>query len=239
MALSGKVTSQEEGAMEGVVVSAKKKGSTITVSVVSDKQGTFGFPANRLEPGHYVLAIRAVGYDLDGPGTADVAAHKTTSLDLQLRKTKDLASQLTNAEWLISIPGTEAQKTSFLLGNCINCHTLERPIRSTHTADEFVKVITRMKGYAQTSQPIKPQRSPESEIARSVRPEDYRSLAHYLATVNLSSTSTWEYPLKTLPRPTGRSTHVIITEYGLPRPTIMPHDVMLDEHGTVWFSDFG
>jgi len=239
MALSGKVTSQEEGAMEGVVVSAKKKGSTITLSVVSDKQGTFGFPANRLEPGHYVLAIRAVGYDLDGPGTTDVAAHKTTSLDLKLRKTRDLASQLTNAEWLMSIPGTEAQKTSFLLGNCINCHTLERPIRSTHTADEFVKVITRMKGYSQTSQPIKPQRSPDSEIARSVRPEDYRSLANYLATVNRSSASNWEYSFKTLPRPTGRATRVIITEYDLPRPTIMPHDVIVDELGAAWYSDFG
>jgi streptogramin lyase len=238
-ALSGKVTSLEEGAMEGVVVSAKKDGSTITVSVISDKEGHFGFPANRLEPGHYSLAIRAVGYDLDGPGTADVAAHKTTTADLKLRKTKDLASQLTNAEWLMSIPGTEEQKTSFLLGNCINCHTLARPIRSTHTADEFVQVITRMRSYAQTSQPIKPQRSPESEIARSVHPEEYRKLANYLATVNLSSTSNWEYSFKTLPRPTGRSTHVIITEYDLPRPTIMPHDVIVDEHGTAWYSDFG
>jgi streptogramin lyase len=238
-ALSGQVTSQEEGAMEGVVVSAKKVGSTITVSVVSDQQGHFEFPADRLEPGHYVLAIRAVGYDLDGPGTGDVVAHKVTTLDLKLRKTKDLASQLTNAEWLMSIPGTEEQKTAFLLGNCINCHTLERPIRSTHTADEFVELITRMKGYSQTSQPIKPQRSPDSEIARSVRPEEYRKLANYLATVNLSSASNWEYSLKTLPRPTGRSTHVVITEYDLPRKTIMPHDVIVDEHGTAWYSDFG
>ena len=96
--LSGKVTSQEEGSMEGVVVSAKQDGSTITVSVISDKSGHFGFPANRLKPGHYSLAIRAVGYDLDGPGTADVAAHKSTVANLKLRKTKSLASQLTNAE---------------------------------------------------------------------------------------------------------------------------------------------
>ncbi len=203
VALNGKVTSQEEGAMEGVVVSAKKAGSTITVSVVSDQQGHFGFPANRLEPGHYVLAIRAVGYELDGPGTAEVAAHKTTTVDLHLSKTQDLAAQLTSAEWLMSIPGTDEQKTMFLLGNCINCHTLERPLRSTHTADEFVQVITRMRSYSQTSQPIKPQRSPESEIARSVHPEDYRSLANYLATVNLSSASNREYSFKTLPRPTG------------------------------------
>ena len=37
--LAGKVTSAEEGAMEGVLVSAKKTGSTITITVVTDKDG--------------------------------------------------------------------------------------------------------------------------------------------------------------------------------------------------------
>src|ERR1700690_897045 len=112
VALSGQVTSQEEGAMEGVVVSAKKDGSTITVSVASDKEGHFEFPGHRLEPGHYSLAIRAVGYDLDGPATADVAAGHATALNLALRKTTNLASQLPNAEWLMSMPGTDKQKSS-------------------------------------------------------------------------------------------------------------------------------
>ena len=66
-ALSGEVTSAKEGLMEGVVVSARKDGSTITVSVVTDDKGHFSFPASRLEPGHYALGIRATGYDLDGP----------------------------------------------------------------------------------------------------------------------------------------------------------------------------
>ena len=65
-ALTGQVSSAEEGNMEGVVVSAKKDGSTITVSVVTDAQGRFSFPANRLEPGKYTLKARAVGYDLPG-----------------------------------------------------------------------------------------------------------------------------------------------------------------------------
>ncbi len=52
--------------MEGVVVSAKKDDSTITVSAVTDEQGHFSFPASRLDPGHYTLKARAVGYDLDG-----------------------------------------------------------------------------------------------------------------------------------------------------------------------------
>jgi virginiamycin B lyase len=234
-ALTGRVTSQEEGAMEGVVVSAKKDGSTITVSVVSDNQGVYSFPANRLEPGHYSLKIRAVGYDLDSVGTADVLEHKVAVADLKLRKTKNIVPQLTNAEWMLSVPGTEEQKASLL--NCVSCHTLERVVRSTHDAEEFTQVIWRMNGYAQVSQPIKPQRRVDPDWAG--KPEQYRKQAEYLATLNLSSVSAWEYPLKTLPRPTGQATRVIVTEYDLPRPTIEPHDVIVDEHGMVWYSDFG
>ncbi|HYT47759.1 MAG TPA: hypothetical protein VEL04_05025, partial [Burkholderiales bacterium] len=42
-ALTGLVSSAEEGAMEGVLVGAKKAGSTITVTVVSDAQGRYSF----------------------------------------------------------------------------------------------------------------------------------------------------------------------------------------------------
>jgi virginiamycin B lyase len=211
-ALTGQVTSAEEGPMEGVVVSAKLDGATITVSVISDKQGRYSFPANRLEPGHYKLKIRAVGYDLDGPGVADLVAQKTTTSDLKLRKAKNIVPQLTNAEWMLSVPGTEDQKATLL--NCVGCHTLERIVRSTHDADEFTQVIYRMMGYAQVSQPIKPQRRMDPDWAGT--PEQYRQQAEYLATINLSSVSKWEYPLKTLPRPTGKSTRAIITEYAVP-----------------------
>ena len=48
-ALTGTVTAGPE-ALEGVLVSARKSGSTITVTVVSDKDGRYSFPAARLEP---------------------------------------------------------------------------------------------------------------------------------------------------------------------------------------------
>ena len=54
--LSGKVSSAEEGLMEGVLVSAKKEGSTVTTTVVSNAKGEFSFPADRLEPGRYNVA---------------------------------------------------------------------------------------------------------------------------------------------------------------------------------------
>src|SRR4030088_1568610 len=66
-ALEGVVSLQAEGQMEGVLVSAKGAGATVTVTVVSDRQGHYGFPAGRLQPGKYNVAIRADGYDLEGP----------------------------------------------------------------------------------------------------------------------------------------------------------------------------
>src|SRR6185295_40549 len=82
VALSGVVSSEEEGPMEGVLVGAKKVGSTITVTVVSNERGQYRFPASKLTPGQYALRIRAVGYDLASPSTVEVTAEKNT-LDLK------------------------------------------------------------------------------------------------------------------------------------------------------------
>src|SRR6266702_3394283 len=120
VALTGQVSSAEEGAMEGVVVSAKRDGSTISISVVTDARGRFAFPAARLEPGHYTLKARAAGFEIDGARAADVAAGGVAAADIKLRKVKNLSAHLTNAEWMSSMPGTDEQKR-FLL-NCNGCH---------------------------------------------------------------------------------------------------------------------
>jgi virginiamycin B lyase len=42
-----------------------------------------------------------------------------------------------------------------------------------------------------------------------------------------------------VPRPNGRATEVIYTEYDLPARTRQPHDVIVDSEGTVWYAAFG
>src|SRR5262249_45364108 len=145
-ALTGQVTSAEEGPMEGVLVTVRKLGATFTVTVVSDEKGNYHFPANRLEPGHYSVAIRAVGYDLQGPDSVDVTGNKAATADLKLVKTTNLAQQLTNAEWLDSIPASDGQKKTF--ASCGSCHMLQRPIFSTHDAAEFMDVQKMMSSFA-------------------------------------------------------------------------------------------
>jgi virginiamycin B lyase len=223
--------------MEGVVVSAKRDGSTISISVVTDAAGHFAFPGARLEPGHYTLKARAAGYELDGACAADVVSGQEGKAEIKLKRVKNLSASLTNAEWLISMPGTDEQKR-FLL-NCTGCHTLERIMKSTHDADGFMEVIQRMSLYYPGSTPLKPQRLVGTASRDVERGGNGRKTAEWLASVNLSEQPTWAFPLKTMPRLTGKSTRVIITEYDLPNPLIQPHDVVLDREGNVWYSDFG
>ncbi len=236
-ALSGQVSSAEEGAMEGVVVSARRDGASYTISVVSDDQGRYSFPADRLEPGNYALDIRAVGFELDGSISADVVAGSTASADLALAPTRNLSAQLTNAEWLLSIPGTHRQK-SFML-NCTSCHSLERIMKSSYDAEGFLDVFDRMARYYPGSMPIKPQRLNGTALRMGRTRAVAGEVAEWLASINLSQTETRSYELQTMPRLTGDSTKVIITEYDLPSDLDQPHDVIIDDEGTVWYSDFG
>lgn len=251
VALTGLVTSAQEGPMEGVVVSAKKDGSTISISVVTDEKGRYQFPAARLEPGRYVLKMRATGYDLARPSAVDVTAGATARADLALSPTKNLAAQLTNAEWVMSMPGADQQK-KFLL-SCNSCHSYQPIVYSRHDADTFLQVFERMAGYYPGSTPLHPQRlvgtarrnlgggagnAMGGEAGMGADPRA-KAAAEWLATVNLRNGPTHDYAFKTLPRPKGRATRMVVTEYDLPRKTIEPHDVIVDNDGMVWYSDFG
>jgi len=234
--LAGKVTSQAEGPMEGVLVGAKKAGSTITTWVVSDAQGRYGFPRERLQAGKYAISVRAVGYEL--PKTSVDVGEQPTQLDLELNKvtrTSKLAAQLSNGEWLMSVPGSREQKS--LLSGCVNCHTLARVLFTHFNSDEMAQVVERMAMHTNNSSPLHPWMRP---VENPLRPPTagQMMLGKYLSSINLSAMDTFEFPLKTLPRPKGKATEVIYTVYDLPRPDASPHDEVFDAEGNVWYSDF-
>jgi virginiamycin B lyase len=240
-ALQGVVSSAAEGKMEGVVVSAQKSGSPITVSVISDKQGRYQFPRAKLPAGDYAVRIRAVGYDPEKALSAKVQAKQAAQLDIRLKKTSDLSVQLTNAEWMDSVPGDARDRGALL--NCVNCHTLQRVVHSKYSADEFINIVLpRMQSYVNQSMPGAPQvRKGERlmEERGDQRVQIYKELGTFLASINLHDRTTWTYPLKTFPRPTGAATRAIYTEYDLPRKLIQPHDVVLDKNKQIWYSSFG
>lgn len=250
-ALSGIVSSQEEGQMEGVLVSAKREGGTITVSVVSDNQGRYSFPGNRLQPGDYSIKTRAPGYDLDNPGVVKIEANKTAQINLRLQKTANLAAQMTPADWILSKPEIKERLIDGIKygQNCIGCHSLTPILTSKYPADAWPAILTRMFQHHSASlfergevavvvdHPHKIKRlKPNGECCI-----DYEELGRFISSINLSSRpdGTWPFELKTMPRPKGRGTKVILTEYQVPRRTAQPHDVIVDAKGMVWYNDHG
>lgn len=254
-ALTGVVSSSEEGAMEGVVVSARRDGANFTVSVVSDGQGRFRFPRTHLDSGSYVLTTRAVGFDLQPVGPVDVTAGRPATADLQLQVTANLGMQLSSREWAMSMPGTPEEKSAAVhqLLSCAYCHTYQRIMRSRHTAERMLPVINRMGTYY----PDGAARSNDNRRGRAVknteqgqraftRPPNWgftpgvpkTELAAFFASVNLSGgKTTWAYELQTLPRPMGAATRVIITEYDMPTAGTVSHDMDIDSKGNIWYTD--
>ncbi len=223
-------------------MTARRKEAPFSVTVSTNEQGRYCFPRTHLEPGEYTLRIRATGYDLEGSPGADVKAVRQATADLRLRKTRDLAAQLSSQEWIISASGTPQQKRAMQrqVINCNFCHTLERVMRTRYTAEQWLPVIARMQSYhpdysgSVLVQKWKGMAPPDSWWTNPAR-----ELASYLASINLSQGETWAYPLRPLPRPKGRATRAIITVYDIPRQPNVIHDLDVDANGHVWYGHTG
>jgi len=234
--LTGTVSSQKEGKMEGVLVNAKKQGGTMTITVVSDASGKFSFPDDQLSNGTHDITIRAVGYKLS-PTSVTITKGKTTRLDLTVNEVAnkfELARQLTNTEWMLSM-GEDGIK----VGGCVNCHTLERVMFSRYNPEQMTRVVQRMAYHTNNSSPEHPWF--DTDVAEQLaKPPSSRhiELGTFISSVNLSARDVWPFELKTLPRPTGDDTKVIYTSYDLARSDAAPHDEVLDADGNIWYSDF-
>jgi virginiamycin B lyase len=241
-ALAGRVTSSAEGAMEGVLVSAKRDGSNKTVTVVSHADGRYSFSNDRLEPGRYAVTVRAVKYVLPAHTTnVEIAAGKSAQLDLELNNANplELALQMTDPEWLASYPIDDRTKWE-LLRDCSRCHTLRRPSMSTYNAEQLSWVLMRMV-YSAGSSPMRFQ-LPANMTPNWGRTEGgapsalQKRQAEAVASINLHD-GMWSYELKTMPRPKGKETDVVYTTWDLPA-TARPHDTRIAADGMIWFNHF-
>jgi streptogramin lyase len=156
-------------------------------------------------------------------------------------KTKNLSRQMSNGEWIASVPGTQQQKLSLL--NCVSCHSVERIVKSSYDKEGFAtQILPRMGSYANQSTPLHIQKRMATRLLEERGDSLARARAlqaEFLSSINLSANGAWEYDFKINPRPTGRGTKVIYTEYDLPRPTAEPHDVIVGNDGNAYYSNFG
>src|SRR5712671_3861709 len=229
----GVVKSANGALLEGIMVQLIAQKNAIRTTVYSNADGRYEFP--RLEPGTYALRIAQPrefhafvkdGVAIDGATPLEeITLSRVTSGEL-LPSSPEIAAQMTGSEWLASLSGTGDEK-KLLTTNCNWCHSYQQIFRNRYDEDGWGKIVNRMtKGAGSPLINMRPSgRFNDADTARMVK---------WLATVRGPGVK--DPPFVTLPRPQGRQTRVVITEYELPRLELATHDVVADTKGNIWYS---
>ena len=211
-ALSGTITSTGGEKMEGVTVSARAAGTSMTTSVFTDLEGVYYFPP--LDSGKYKVWAQAQGFDA---GRADVAVGATgVRQDFVLKPLQEFEAQLSGDVWYAALPETTREdkrmKEVFRLA-CMGCHSQNFTLITRFDQKGWKDIITVMSriGSYGYGDPVAAAKRPPNPLM--VRFGD--SLAAYLAKVRGPGPS----PMKFTPRrPKGDSTLMVVREYDGPEP---------------------
>ena len=144
--LTGKVVSSSGEPLAGIPIKAHRDNSAITVAVYTDAKGEYSFPTwSDLTPGSYSVGVEMVDFEQTAQAVA-VAAGKPAKADFTL-KAKPLAYEdATDSEIIAGLPGTDQQKVLF--SQCGNCHTLQWALATPRPREDWVRVIKKMAGRA-------------------------------------------------------------------------------------------
>ena len=230
---AGVVKSSKGDLLEGIMVQLISGKNAIRTTVFTSADGRYEFP--KLEAGAYMLRIaRPLEFhpyvrenlEIDGATQLDDILLSRITTEELLPPLPEIAAQLSGSEWLQSLSGTGEEK-KLLTTHCNFCHSYQQIFRNRYDEHGWSKIVFRMTHGAG---------SPLINIREQGRltPAEEAKLVKWLATVRGPDSK--DPPFVTLPRPQGRQTRVIITEYQLPRLEIATHDVTGDSKGYIYYS---
>jgi virginiamycin B lyase len=202
--LTGAVTGPTGQKVEGVLISARKDGSTITTTVYTDLNGEYFFPA--MADGKYHVWAQTLGFQT-AKGDVDLNATKHQDFKLAaITDPEERIKQLPPEMLAAALPeDTEADANikRIFHNQCTGCHTPGYPLQFKFDEAGWNKIINLMKYI-----PAFPggDRKPNAII-------DYnqKALAAYLARARGPGESSLK--IKDRPRPTGEAARVTWTTY--------------------------
>ena len=130
-------------------------------------------------------------------------------------------------------PGTGEEKAT-LQKNCSGCHSWQQIFRNRYDERSWRLILDRMMHFSGTSLVVR--MGGNGGVVRADAPDDkdFQILANWLPKVRGPNSP--DMPFRIFPRPRGASTHVVVTEYELPRDLLALHDAAGDAQGNIWFS---
>jgi streptogramin lyase len=207
--LSGMVTSTAGEKLDGVTVSAKAHGSTITTSVYTDAQGAYYFPP--LPEGTYSVWAQTLAFDL---ARREVDLSAAQSVDLSLAPITDFerqVRQLPGEMLMAGLPEANAEDARIkrvFRNACTGCHTPSYVLQFRFDEEGWSKIIDLMKVVPNTGV------YPANPRPNAIIDFNQRELAAYLARARGPGQSSLK--LTPRPRPAGEAARVVWRLYDLP-----------------------
>jgi streptogramin lyase/mono/diheme cytochrome c family protein len=221
--LSGQINSAAGQRLDGVTVSAKMAGSTITTSVYTDEQGMYYFPA--MPEGQYQVWAQALGFER---ANADVNLNGTKRQNLSLQTITDPEArwrQLPGELVMAALPEENAEDVhmkQIFNNNCNGCHVPSYPLQFKFDQQGWSRVIDLMKVIGGGL--------PQDRPANQIMQMNQQRLAAYLAKVRGPNSGAPKIVER--PRPSGEAARVVWQLYDVERVPATGARFLPAEHAT-------
>ncbi len=250
--IQGTVTGPQ-GTLEGAYVGAHPEGKTITHYVMTDRSGQYSFPD--LLAGAYDVFTDIPGFRTVHKEGVSVKDGSEAVADFQVEvetDMKQLVEHATNSELVESFPGTRQQKEGYVQ-RCEGCHGSYYMAKNRFSRKDWGTIVSLMKDDRITSIGSNvglrlPGMREEEDDTGALREESYGgehgvplsdddSISDYLA--SFRGPNSPELKIQFFPRATGEITRARVTEYQMPRPLAVLHDILKDPNSHyIWVNDW-
>jgi streptogramin lyase len=207
--LSGRIASSSGQKLDGVTVSAKREGSTITTSVYTDAAGEYFFPP--LPEGRYRVWAQALGFERASGSVALSAARRQDFTLAEIADPERRFRQLPGEMMVAALPeasAEDARMKKIFMNNCTGCHSTSYALQFRFDEAGWSKIIDLMKIVPVTGVYPGPNAKPNQILERHQKP-----LAAYLARARGPGESSMK--IASRPRPTGEAARAVWTLYDL------------------------
>lgn len=216
---TGQVVGPGGQPLAGALVTFRRTGSIVSLTVGTNSEGRFETPD--LRPGTYLVSGDLPGFEFQA-FEADVVDGQAPRLDLKAVETADPLSGATSAAYLSALPDGN-EKRRFIL-DCTGCHQFNR--RTVMGPDDRTKPDSVWRSrIGQMIQYFGPQSG--FPIISAYRDAD--ETADWLVE-HLGDAATGPFRPAPVRAP---GTAAVITSYDFPRPQDLPHDLVVDPNGKV------
>src|SRR5215207_7546871 len=220
--LTGTVRTAGGSPAGDVFVVARRVDRPFSVAVLTDSGGRY--VVGPLESGRYAVEVRRTG---EAPLAADTleVGDGGRQFDVVLRAPAGAVRESASADWLATLPDGE-EKRRFVL-DCTGCHQFDArvamPGGAARTKAGWTEAVERMLRYGGATSPF-----PVISHERRAGPTA-TWLAQHLSGASVANSSTSSRTMAARAS-VGRA---VVTEYDIPAPKDLPHDVAVDTAGRV------